>query len=81
MIFKQLLQANALQFLQIDSCRLGSVNENLSVILMAKKFGSKGAAEAAGWTSTPPAFGRLWFLLGLCDSIVCHFDYFFLISA
>ncbi|XP_063087964.1 mitochondrial enolase superfamily member 1 isoform X5 [Cavia porcellus] len=38
-VFKQLLQANALQFLQIDSCRLGSVNENLSVILMAKKFG------------------------------------------
>ncbi|OBS66648.1 hypothetical protein A6R68_04815 [Neotoma lepida] len=39
-IFKQLLQANALQFLQIDSCRLGSVNENLSVLLMAKKFGT-----------------------------------------
>ncbi|XP_010636997.1 mitochondrial enolase superfamily member 1 isoform X3 [Fukomys damarensis] len=38
-IFKQLLQANAVQFLQIDSCRLGSVNEILSVLLMAKKFG------------------------------------------
>nr|KAF6422286.1 enolase superfamily member 1 [Rousettus aegyptiacus] len=37
-IFKQLLQVKALQFLQIDSCRLGSVNENLSVLLMAKKF-------------------------------------------
>lgn len=37
-IFKQLLQAKALKFLQIDSCRLGSVNENLSVLLMAKKF-------------------------------------------
>ncbi|KAF3829918.1 hypothetical protein GH733_001869 [Mirounga leonina] len=37
-IFKQLLQAKALQFLQIDSCRLGSVNENLSVLLMAKKM-------------------------------------------
>ena len=44
MIFKQLLQAKALQFLQIDSCRLGSVNENLSVLLMAKKFDSKGTA-------------------------------------
>ena len=43
MIFKQLLQAKALKFLQIDSCRLGSVNENLSVLLMAKKFESKGA--------------------------------------
>ncbi|XP_070276646.1 mitochondrial enolase superfamily member 1 isoform X5 [Myotis yumanensis] len=39
-MFKQLLQAKALQFLQIDSCRLGSVNENLSVLLMAKKFES-----------------------------------------
>ncbi|KAK1337570.1 hypothetical protein QTO34_002203 [Cnephaeus nilssonii] len=37
-MFKQLLQAKALQFLQIDSCRLGSVNENLSMLLMAKKF-------------------------------------------
>ncbi|KAM6278343.1 LOW QUALITY PROTEIN: mitochondrial enolase superfamily member 1 [Spheniscus humboldti] len=35
-IFKQLLQAKALSYLQIDSCRLGSVNENLSVLLMAK---------------------------------------------
>ncbi|KAM6410650.1 LOW QUALITY PROTEIN: mitochondrial enolase superfamily member 1 [Pluvialis apricaria] len=40
-IFKQLLQAQALSYLQIDSCRLGSVNENLSVLLMAKKFQSK----------------------------------------
>ncbi|KAM8811017.1 mitochondrial enolase superfamily member 1 [Eudromia elegans] len=37
-IFKQLLQAKALTFLQNDSCRLGSVNENLSVLLMAKKL-------------------------------------------
>ncbi|EPY73431.1 hypothetical protein CB1_007889005 [Camelus ferus] len=44
-IFKQLLQAKALQFLQIDSCRLGSVNENLAVLLMAKKFDGKGAAS------------------------------------
>ncbi|KAM6103466.1 LOW QUALITY PROTEIN: mitochondrial enolase superfamily member 1 [Theristicus caerulescens] len=37
-ILKQLLTAKALSYLQIDSCRLGSVNENLSVLLMAKKF-------------------------------------------
>ncbi|XP_008306481.1 mitochondrial enolase superfamily member 1 isoform X1 [Cynoglossus semilaevis] len=37
-MFKQLLQASALQFVQIDSCRLGSVNENLAVMLMAHKF-------------------------------------------
>ncbi|XP_015686394.1 mitochondrial enolase superfamily member 1-like, partial [Protobothrops mucrosquamatus] len=37
-MFKQFLQAQALSYLQVDSCRLGSVNENLSVLLMAKKF-------------------------------------------
>lgn len=37
-MFKQFLQASALQFVQIDSCRLGSVNENLAVLLMAHKF-------------------------------------------
>jgi len=37
-IFKQLMQANAISFCQIDSCRLGSVNENLAVILLAAKF-------------------------------------------
>ncbi|CAN7939646.1 unnamed protein product, partial [Ixodes hexagonus] len=36
-MFKQFLQAGALQFCQIDSCRLGGVNENLAVILMAGK--------------------------------------------
>lgn len=38
-MFKQMLQANALQFCQIDSCRLGGVNEILAVYLMAAKFG------------------------------------------
>lgn len=37
-MFKQFLQASALQFVQIDSCRLGSINENLAVLLMAHKF-------------------------------------------
>lgn len=37
-MFKQFLQANALQYCQIDACRLGGVNEVLSVILMAAKF-------------------------------------------
>ncbi|ELW63804.1 Mitochondrial enolase superfamily member 1 [Tupaia chinensis] len=62
-IFKQLLQANALQFLQIDSCRLGSVNENLSVLLMAKKFEIPVCPHAGG--------------VGLCE-LVQHliiFDY------
>lgn len=40
-MFKQFLQASALQFVQIDSCRVGSVNENLAVLLMAHKFQGK----------------------------------------
>lgn len=40
-MFKQFLQAAALQFVQIDSCRVGSVNENLAIILMAAKFNGK----------------------------------------
>jgi len=38
-LFKQLLQARAIAFCQIDSCRLGGVNENLAVLLLAAKFG------------------------------------------
>jgi len=37
-IFKQLMQAKGMGVCQIDSCRLGGVNEILSVLLMAKKF-------------------------------------------
>ncbi|KAL7274841.1 L-galactonate dehydratase [Rhizina undulata] len=38
-IFKQLLQAEAIDVCQIDACRMGGVNEVLAVLLMAKKFG------------------------------------------
>lgn len=38
-IFKQLLQASAIDVCQIDACRMGGVNEVLAVLLMAKKFG------------------------------------------
>ena len=41
-IFKQFLQAKGLQFCQIDSCRMGGLNEVLSVLLMAAKFGGTG---------------------------------------
>ncbi|CAF4343582.1 unnamed protein product, partial [Rotaria sordida] len=37
-LFKQMLQTNALQFCQIDACRLGGVNEILAVLLLAAKF-------------------------------------------
>lgn len=37
-MFKQFLKANAMQYCQIDACRLGGVNEVLAVILLAAKF-------------------------------------------
>lgn len=47
-VFKQLMQANAISFCQIDSCRLGGVNEILSVYLMAAKFGIPVCPHAGG---------------------------------
>jgi L-fuconate dehydratase len=47
-MFKQLLQAGAIDFCQIDSCRLGGVNENLAVILLAAKFGVPVCPHAGG---------------------------------
>jgi L-galactonate dehydratase len=38
-VFKQMLQAEAIDVCQIDACRMGGVNEVLAVLLMAKKFG------------------------------------------
>ena len=40
MVFKQLLQAEAIDVCQIDSCRLAGVSEVLSVLLMAAKYGA-----------------------------------------
>ena len=37
-IFKQLLASGAIDIAQVDSCRLGGVNEVLAVLLLAKKF-------------------------------------------
>lgn len=47
-VFKQLLQAEAIDFCQIDSCRLGGVNEVLAVLLMAAKFGVPVCPHAGG---------------------------------
>jgi L-fuconate dehydratase len=47
-IFKQLMQADAIDFCQIDSCRLGGVNEILAVLLMAQKFGVPVCPHAGG---------------------------------
>jgi len=47
-VFKQLLQAKAIDFCQIDACRIGGVNENLAVMLMAAKFGVPVCPHAGG---------------------------------
>jgi L-fuconate dehydratase len=62
-IFKQLMQANAISFCQIDSCRVGGVNEVLAVILMAAKFGIPVCPHAGG--------------VGLCEYVqhLAMFDY------
>jgi len=62
-IFKQLLQAKAISFCQIDSCRLAGVNEVLAVLLMAAKFGVPVCPHAGG--------------VGLCEYVqhLALFDY------
>jgi L-fuconate dehydratase len=47
-IFKQLLQAGAIGVCQIDSCRVGGVNEVLSILLMAARFGVTVCPHAGG---------------------------------
>ena len=62
-IFKQFFQAEGLQFCQLDSCRLGGVNEVLSVLLMAAKFNIPVCPHAGG--------------VGLCEYVqhISIFDY------
>lgn len=62
-LFKQMFQAEAIDFCQLDAARLGSVNEILSVYFMARKFGIPVCPHAGG--------------VGLCE-LVQHlsiFDY------
>jgi L-fuconate dehydratase len=47
-IFKQLLQADAIRFCQIDACRLGGVNEVLAVMLLARRFRVPCCPHAGG---------------------------------
>lgn len=47
-LFKQFLQAGAIGVCQIDSCRLGGVNEVLAVLLLAAKFGVPVCPHAGG---------------------------------
>ncbi|ERS97470.1 hypothetical protein HMPREF1624_05638 [Sporothrix schenckii ATCC 58251] len=47
-LFKQLLQAGAIDYCQVDACRLGGVNEVLAVLLLAKKFGVPVVPHSGG---------------------------------
>ncbi|HEY4008046.1 MAG TPA: enolase C-terminal domain-like protein [Pseudonocardia sp.] len=62
-VFKQLLQARALSVLQIDAARVGGVNENVAILLLAAKFGVPVCPHAGG--------------VGLCELVrhLSMFDY------
>jgi L-fuconate dehydratase len=47
-MFKQFLQSGAMDICQIDSCRVAGVNEILSILLMAAKFGVPVCPHAGG---------------------------------
>ncbi|WP_422368611.1 enolase C-terminal domain-like protein [Pelagibius sp.] len=47
-MFKQLFQAGAIRFCQLDSCRLASLNEIIAVLLMAEKFRVPVCPHAGG---------------------------------
>lgn len=47
-VFKQLMQANAIRFCQLDAARLGGVNEVLAVLLLSAKFGVPVCPHAGG---------------------------------
>ncbi|WNL44677.1 L-fuconate dehydratase [Dyella sp. BiH032] len=47
-MFKQLFQAGAVDLVQIDAARVGGVNENLAILLMAAKFGVRVFPHAGG---------------------------------
>jgi L-fuconate dehydratase len=62
-VFKQLIQARALDILQIDSVRVGGVNENLAILLLAVKHNLPVCPHAGG--------------VGLCELVqhLSMFDY------
>ena len=62
-VFKQLLQAQAIDIMQIDASRVGGVNENLANLLLAAKFGVPVCPHAGG--------------VGLCEAVqhLSMFDY------
>jgi L-fuconate dehydratase len=64
-MFKQLLQAQAIDVLQLDAVRVGGVNENIATLLLAAKFGVPVCPHAGG--------------VGLCE-LVQHLAMFDLVA-
>lgn len=62
-VFKQLLQAGAVDFVQIDAARVAGVNENVAILLLAAKYGVPVCPHAGG--------------VGLCELVqhLAMFDY------
>ncbi|WP_329458640.1 enolase C-terminal domain-like protein [Streptomyces sp. NBC_01497] len=62
-VFKQLLQAEAVDFVQIDAARVAGVNENVAILLLAAKYGLPVCPHAGG--------------VGLCELVqhLAMFDY------
>ncbi|MBE1489980.1 L-fuconate dehydratase [Plantactinospora soyae] len=62
-VFKQLLQLDAVSFVQIDAARVAGVNENIAIMLLAAKFGVPVCPHAGG--------------VGLCELVqhLAMFDY------
>lgn len=62
-MFKQLLQAQAIDVLQLDAARVGGVNENIAILLLAAKFGVPVCPHAGG--------------VGLCEMVqhLAMFDF------
>ncbi|GAA1048879.1 enolase C-terminal domain-like protein [Arthrobacter russicus] len=54
-VFKQMLQAQSLQILQIDATRVAGVNENIAILLLAAKFQVPVCPHAGG--------------VGLCEAV------------
>ena len=62
-VFKQLLQADAVDVVQIDAARVGGINENIAILLLAAKFGVPVCPHTGG--------------VGLCEMVqhLAMFDF------
>ena len=62
-VFKQMLQAGAISIVQLDACRVGGINENIAILLLAAHFGVPVCPHAGG--------------VGLCELVrhLAMFDY------